>query len=440
MFDVDVTRQAARQRALPSTPDLPPAGRRLDKVCAPGYTGRKRGEIVRTRTTVLQAHTHQWVGSFGNAGNGDYRGELRRAVSVISAYVQAQSLPLSQAVVRLDGQYGNGAIVAGLAGLGYVMRGKDYGLLDFPEVQTRLAQPPDQQTTHPETGTCRALFDCPDLLLTATGPRIRVIVATHPATATKAVIGTTRSEVVYELFYTALLSGAFTPADVVDLYLHRGAFECVLSDEDQEQDPDRWCSHTAFGQEFWLILAQWIWNLRLELGHLLHPTPMRTTEFAPAQALSDPMPIADKSAPVAYEPPKFARPAQMGGFAGDRFTLQPDGTLRCPADRPLYAQERRPERDGSLRVLYAARVGHCRACPLREQCQGYGTTTKKPRRFSTVLWPIKGPPSESTDPPAPPPASHPLLWGDWERRSHRRELVKLLRHQRVDIQSPELPP
>jgi hypothetical protein len=205
------------------------------------------------------------------------------------------------------------------------------------------------------------------------------------------------------------------------------------------QDPDRWCSHTAFGQEFWLILAQWIWNLRLELGHLLHPTPMRTTEVAPAQALSDPTPIADKAAPVAYEPPKFARPAQMGGFAGDRFTLQPDGTLRCPADRPLYAQERRPERDGSRRVLYAARVGHCRACPLREHCQGYGTTTKKPRRVSAVLWPIKGPPSESTNPPAPPPTSHPLLWGDWERRSHRRELVKLLRHQRVDIQSPELP-
>ncbi len=41
-----------------------------------------------------------------------------------------------------------------------------------------------------------------------------------------------------------------------------------------------------------------------------------------------------------------------------------------------------PPRDGSVRVLYAARVGHCRACPLREQCQGYGTATKKPRRKS----------------------------------------------------------
>jgi hypothetical protein len=46
VFDVDGTRRAARQRALPCTPDRPPAQRRLSKVCAPGYTGRKRGEVV----------------------------------------------------------------------------------------------------------------------------------------------------------------------------------------------------------------------------------------------------------------------------------------------------------------------------------------------------------------------------------------------------------
>src|SRR6266487_3272421 len=339
VFDVDGTRQAARQRALPSTSDLPPAQRRLDEVCAPGYLGRKRGEAVRTRTTVLQAHTHQWVGTFSGAsgaGNGDYRGELRQAVKVISAYMQAQQLPLSQAVVRLDGQYGNGAIVADVVGLSYVMRGKDYGLLDLPEVQARLTQPPDQQTTHPETGTCRALFDCPDLLLTPSGPCTRVIVATHPATATPAPIGTTRGEVVYELFYTALPQGAFTPADVVDLYLHRGAFECVLADEDEEQGFDRWCSHTAWSQEFWLIVAQWIWNLRLELGHALHPMPMRTTEFAPAgvgesaEIAPDPVLRLSEPAPVIYGPPQWARPSYTKGFAGADFAPQPDGTLRCP--------------------------------------------------------------------------------------------------------------
>jgi len=128
VFDLDGTRQAARQRALPQGPDLPPPHRRLSAVCAPGYMGRKRGEIVRTRTTLLQAHTHQWLFTSGAAGNGDYRGELLQALSVIITYQAALGLPPGQAIARLDGQYGNGTIVVDLivAGVGFVMRGKDY--------------------------------------------------------------------------------------------------------------------------------------------------------------------------------------------------------------------------------------------------------------------------------------------------------------------------
>src|SRR5207248_10231701 len=54
VFDIDGTREAARQRALPQTEDLPASFRRLDEVCAPGYTGRKRGQVVRTRTVISQ--------------------------------------------------------------------------------------------------------------------------------------------------------------------------------------------------------------------------------------------------------------------------------------------------------------------------------------------------------------------------------------------------
>jgi len=59
VFDIDGTREAARQRALPKTPELPAPKPRLSEVCAPGYTGRKRGEVVRTRTTISQAHTSE---------------------------------------------------------------------------------------------------------------------------------------------------------------------------------------------------------------------------------------------------------------------------------------------------------------------------------------------------------------------------------------------
>src|SRR5258708_1709560 len=228
VFDVDATREAARQRALPQTPDRPSPQRRLRPICAPGYTGRKRGEVVRTRTTVLQAHTHQWIGTCGNPGNGEYRAELRRAVAAMQDYLKAHNHPEERALLRLDGQYGTGAVLADLAGLAYVMRGKDYQILKRAEVQARLKLPPDQHLTHPESGIVRALYDCPDLSLGPEGMRCWVIVATHPAGTTKSRIGVTRSGVVYELFLTNLPQSAFTAADVVALYLHRAAFENAL--------------------------------------------------------------------------------------------------------------------------------------------------------------------------------------------------------------------
>jgi hypothetical protein len=142
----------------------------------------------------------------------------------------------------------------------YVMRGKDYQLLKRAEVQARLHLPPDQQLTHPESGTCRALYDCPDLPIGPKGELCRVVIATHPASAAKSRVGVEREGVVYELFLTRLPQGAFTATDVVALYLHRGAFENALADEDQEQEPDRWCSHAACGQECWQIISQWVWN------------------------------------------------------------------------------------------------------------------------------------------------------------------------------------
>ena len=60
VVDIDGTKQAARQRALPQTKELPASHRRFDRVCAKGYFGRKRGQVGRTRTTVLQPYTHQW--------------------------------------------------------------------------------------------------------------------------------------------------------------------------------------------------------------------------------------------------------------------------------------------------------------------------------------------------------------------------------------------
>ena len=158
VFDIDGTREAARQRALPQAEDLPPPFRRLEDVCAPGYTGRKRGQVVRTRTVISQAHSFQWLGSFGNRGNGRYRTELRQALVAIGRYLAAYQLPQARALLRLDGQYGTGAVLSDLAGFAFVTRGKEYTALDHPLVQARLHLPPDQfQQREDKSGGARPL-------------------------------------------------------------------------------------------------------------------------------------------------------------------------------------------------------------------------------------------------------------------------------------------
>ena len=149
VFDIDGTREAARQRALPQTEELPAASRRLDDVCAPGYTGRKRGEVVRTRTVVSQAHSYQWLGSFGNRGNGLYRKELRQALTAVDRYLATHQLQPERSLIRLDGQYGTGAVLIDLAGFAFVTRGKDYTILDHPRVQAAHAPPPRSVPTAP---------------------------------------------------------------------------------------------------------------------------------------------------------------------------------------------------------------------------------------------------------------------------------------------------
>lgn len=342
---------------------------------------------------------------------------MRKGLTTIGRYLATHQLSQERTLLRLDGQYGNGAVLSDVAGFAFVTRGKDYRLLDHPLIQARLHLPPDQCQQRPESQMARSLYDCPQVPVGAEGGTCRVVVATHTAGKKKSPVGVTRSGIVYELFFTNLPQQAFTACDVVELYLHRGAFEPLLSDEDKELDPDRWCSHSAWGQECWQVASQWIWNIRLELGHQLHPDPVRTTEFAPA--LSPPLPY---TAPASgYASPQVGLSWKAGRFSGQDFALQPDGTLRCPASQTLSAHEQRREADGSLRIVYGASIHSCRPCPFREQCQWQGNATKKPRQVSVLLHPLAVGPA-------------PLLWNDWSRRRHRRACMHLLRQQRIDVQ------
>lgn len=63
--------------------------------------------------------------------------------------------------MRLDGYYGLPAFVNVLqqAGFGCLLRGRDYQIFNYPQVQTQLAQTTAQLWQHPETKHQREVFE-----------------------------------------------------------------------------------------------------------------------------------------------------------------------------------------------------------------------------------------------------------------------------------------
>jgi len=437
VFDVDATRQAARQRALPCDPSLPPAKRRLDEVCAPGYRGRKRGEVVRTRTTALQMHTRQWVGTYAGKGNGDYRGELASALRAITAYLQHFAFPKDVALVRLDGAYGDGTVIAQLllAGMSFVTRWRGYLLLERPQIQRVLAHPPTASVMRINSGELIELFEGGWLELGEEGlSRVRVIVARHaaPAPGKDIPVGKRVGEWVYELFITVLDAEGFLVEDVLDLYHGRGAGAPVLADEDVEADPDRWCSFTECGQELWQSACQWVWNLRLSLGQTMQAGQLREIEWAPPTEAPAVF-IAEDSPPEEYGEWQWAAAfgRATGRFGAEDFLLQEDGKLRCPAGASLWLSEVRQENAFTQRAVYLAYQTDCQPCALREQCLASGAKGDRARRVSAVR--------RLLPPPAPVLVERksvllgPIRWVDVAGRALRRSWMTHWRRQYVEI-------
>src|SRR5215472_2607266 len=152
-------------------------------VCAPGYMGRKRGEVVRSRTTALQMHTRQWIATYSGKGNEDYRGELASTLQGVAGYLEQFSLPLETALIRLDGQYGDAAVIAQImrTSMHLVPRGKAYQLLERPSIQQILAHPPTASMTQKNIGELVELFEGGWLVLAEALPPVRVIVTRYLA-------------------------------------------------------------------------------------------------------------------------------------------------------------------------------------------------------------------------------------------------------------------
>ena len=402
---------------------------------------------MRTRLTVQQAHTHEWIGTFGNAGNGERWPRLRRGVEAIVAYLRARGVTPSDGLIRLDGEFGwaRAALLFVEHALGYLMRCSDYRLLDSPEAQAALARRPER-FVQTDTATERDVYEAGWAEWSSevdNGARVmtRLIVTRTPAPKEgKPKVGKHVGDFVYELFVTDRSTDAFTACDVLSLYFGRGAFEQTLSEEDREIEPDRWVSGHPDGQEAWQVLAQWVWNLRLRLGLVAAPCSPRGTRWADElQPSKVPPPEAPSVAPASLVPPIHPttasvplesasatspsapvdtaslepvplesasatspsapfdttslepEPLALGvastmrapGPFDSGFARHADGTLRCPENKVLRVVEIRHARK---RARFAANSADCRACARSAECRRSDASGAWGRRID---WPLE---------------------------------------------------
>ena len=489
LFDVDGKKQAARQRAIIEDKAHPPLWRRLAILLERGYLGRKRGEAVRTRTTLQQAHTHESMGTWGAAGNGKAFEDLAKACECVKRYLSAHVWTVASGVLRLDGLYGVVPAVAiiATAGLGWLVRTNDRRLWKRPEVIRAMAAPAEATFAQPDTGTVREVIDVgwidwAGAKGSSLSVRTRLVLTRHTLRpGEKRKVGLLVGKIVYELFATDRSAPGWHAVDVVDLYFARGGFEQTLSEEDKEQDLDRWSSGHPHGQECWQLLSQWVWNVRLRLGVAAMAPEPRVTLWSPAFPLphndnhggsvtlpaQPPVPACTDTAPSVSASPDTAPATNATGhqecsaahgevaeaagrgagkYGGRDFGWTPSGDLECPAGIVLRPWTRRLEGD-HWRVIYVAPAAQCAVCVKAPRCRGAGAKPRCGRRVS-VFVPTK--PSRPVTPPAAsvptpqiptqsiedlfrlPCSSSPLLWTDVPATTLRNVLRVEVQGQCVD--------
>ena len=142
VYDFDPTVHTLRHRALPEGDELPEARRRSVDTAAPGYPGRKRGDVQLRRATLQHAGSAVWLDIQVAPGNGDDRAELDRALDVVAETTDALGAPRARVIFRADGEFGHvpGVTAARERRLPYLSRLTRSNLLNHPKVRQRLVE------------------------------------------------------------------------------------------------------------------------------------------------------------------------------------------------------------------------------------------------------------------------------------------------------------
>ncbi len=432
VFDYDPTITVLRQRALPTGEDLPEARRRAEGMAAPGYQGRKRGEVQLRRATLQHAGSGAWLHAMLNPGNGDRRAEQTEALRVMVDICAWLGHPLERALIRADGEYGGVPQMSSFIehGVQFVTRLNRATLLDHPELRRRLVEAQWELVPDSKSGPLRSAADVGMVTLQPAGStrqddgsryapvRVRVVVSRF-LREKKASRGKVIAGWQYELFATSLEPESWPAAEVVATYFGRTGQENRFAQEDHELMLDRIFSYHLPGQELATVIGLMVWNSRIALGFELEAPPWEPPEQGERIVQLDPRPVPPEtyeaveldgesegaadivepksaaSAEPALDPSLEVAESKLAGLLGEldwqRLLARRDGwswddeagLLRCPDGRGLVltcVDVRRVPRHRA-RIIFRGEEGACQDCDQLGDC--FTTTGKLMKKLTT---------------------------------------------------------
>lgn len=290
VFDLDPTTTVLRQRALPEGEDLP-APRRRSNEAAPGYTGRKRGDVQLSRMTLQHAGSALWLGLWLAPGNGDWRRHSEAAVETVGAVCDKLHHARERALVRVDGAGGNVPFIAKCQEVGvcYLTRWSQYGVLDEAALREHLNSASWFDVVDSRSGPRRQAAEIGTMELQPADSTRRADGSSYSTVRSRLVVSRFRAKDAdkkrgtgiliggwqYELYATDLAPEAWPAPEVVTTYYGRTGEENRFAQEDRELGLDRIFSYNVAGQQLANLVGLFVWNLRICRGMELANPPGR---------------------------------------------------------------------------------------------------------------------------------------------------------------------
>lgn len=389
-----------RLRGLPVGPELPEPKRRMDRVAAPGYAGRKqRADLQWNVSKVVGAGSGLFVNVRVGAGNGSVSDQLGHAHAAVQRWCCSRQMDPARCVIVSDG-VGRGyeQVAAGQASpVCFLTRFAHYSLLESEEAAAVLASATWEPVEDSGSGPKREATGFGQTA-SADGAVMNLVVSRYPLAQDQEWrgCGHRQGAWVHELFGTDLPTDSFHPGDAVCLYFSRTGIESVFACENREFAAGRLYSANANGQELCLGIAAFVWNLQMalgveiveQMGELPAAPPVgekrcpsgllaAETEPAPRQQRDEEQHLAKARAGDGSPPPvapvlccsedipweEKLRPFENWTWDSEL------GTIRCPAGFPMRLKRIMDRPNGEKTYRFRAPRHRCSKCTPRVGCE-----------------------------------------------------------------------